>query len=217
MKAVITGDIIDSSKQPYEERTLIIKTLQDSIRYFEERDTCQYSIFRGDSIQGLLEQPEKALWHVVYLKSALKALKTKNASRSSFADIRISIGIGRVNFLHENLEMSNGEAFEYSGRKLDQLKGGAKTIAIKSRDEGYNEEWSVVLGLMDEVLGKWSVQSAEIVKNILEGHDKPTIGRHLNISLPAISQRKKYAGWNAIQAVMNRFEKMTKSTFKENV
>lgn len=221
MKAIITGDIINSSRYNKEGRDEILNTLLKIIDKLEHRDQCDYSIFRGDSVQGLLYEPQKALRHALFLKSSLKALKISSFNgskrdlvkhkkiRSSETDIRISIGIGEVNYMRDRLEESDGEAFRYSGQELDKMKSTGKGIILKSSFPVFDNEWKVILALMDEVINKWSVSSAELVLGKLEGLSDIALSKKLNISRAAISLRKKYAGWESIKKALEYYEEMT--------
>ncbi len=206
MKAVITGDIINSSEYSSEDRGLVISALESAAGYLKSRDSCRYTIYRGDSVQALLDDPGHALWHTAYLKSTLKALKRAEKDRSSMADIRIAIGLGEVSFLKDKLEVSTGEAFEYSGRALDKMKSSGSRMAIKSGNPVFDDQWNTILGLTDVVMDKWSVSSAEVVRELLTGRSEKEISQKLKISPPAVSQRKKYAGWNALKGALALFE-----------
>ena len=220
MKAIITGDIINSSRYNKEGRDDILLTLRKTIDKLEHRDQCDYSIFRGDSIQGLIYEPQNALRHALYIKSSLKALKISSINesksdlvkskriRSSEVDIRISIGIGEVNYMRDRLEESDGEAFRYSGQELDKMKSTGKGIILKTSFPVVDNEWRVILALMDAIIHKWSVSSAELVLGKLEGWSDAELSKKFKISRAAVSFRKKYAGWESIKNALEYYEEM---------
>lgn len=224
--AIITGDLIDSSKYSPEQRELAFNTLKRTLeeeRLSGNKHWLKYEMFRGDSAQIEVLQVEKALALAILLRAALKKLAfepplmgngaPKNSAVSSkpFADIRLSIGIGEAEFKHARIVESDGEAYRLSGRTLDTMKKKGQKIIIQSADEDFNQEYEVQCRLLDVILEKWSTSSAEVVFWLLKGWKDVEIAGKLGISQPAISSRKKAAGWEAIDLMIQGYEaKITK-------
>lgn len=123
--AVLTGDIIQSSKLSGADKQKILsalKALPDEIKRMFNRlyvsdqiEILGPSIFRGDSWQMFLSEPGFALRTAFYLRAGLKALYR--------ADTRVAVGIGTVNTpLNNDLSQAGGNAFRFSGIGLDELK-----------------------------------------------------------------------------------------------
>jgi len=85
---------------------------------------------------------------------------------------------------------------------------------LTTPDKQVNTEWDVILSLLEEVVEQWTIPSAEIIWRLLKGIDDKDIQFELDISQPAVSLRKKHAGWEAIRKAINYYE--DKFTIKEN-
>lgn len=226
--AILTGDLIDSSKYSPAQRHQAMETLKQTLeeaRQQEKKPWLKYEMFRGDSAQVEVLQVEKALALAILLRAALKKLtdqdrnpgetagKQAPISSKPFADIRLAIGIGEAEFKHDRIVESDGEAYRLSGRSLDAMKKKGQKLILQSADEDFNQEYEVQCRLLDVVLDKWSTSSAEVVYWLLKGLKDIEIAEKLGISQPAISSRKKAAGWEAIDLMIQGFEsKIMKNT-----
>jgi hypothetical protein len=205
-KAVITGDIISSSGFTAQERKLVFEQLKQIIAELSGLYGVHYSIYRGDSLQGQLDSPGQALRHALMIKSALKSIKFEEKQRTPRVDMRISIGVGEIQFIGDTVNESDGEAYQYSGRSLDMLKRKGGTITLTSSDEEKDRHWKVILALLDEIMEKWTVSSAELIYLFLKDDNEMTISKELGISQPAVNRRKKHAGWDAIKEMLHLYE-----------
>ena len=103
---------------------------------------------------------------------------------------------------------STGDAYTFSGRTLDAMKKQKRTIAIKTANEKLNAELDTELALLEEIMFKWTVNSAEVLYWKLLGLNEYGVSQQLKISQPAINHRKKHAGWNGIEILLERFEQL---------
>ncbi|MGV3504763.1 MAG: hypothetical protein ACO1O1_13730 [Adhaeribacter sp.] len=227
--AIITGDLIDSSKYSPEQREragIMLKQTLEEERRLGNKSWLKYEMFRGDSAQIEVLRVEKALSLAILLRAALKQLPDQAKhpdpgqhpgrepvlSSKPFADIRLSIGIGEAEFKHARIVESDGEAYRLSGRSLDRMKKKGQKLILQSADENFNQEYEVQCRLLDVIIDKWSTSSAEVVFWLLKGLKDIEIADKLGISQPAISSRKKAAGWEAIDLMIQGFErKITKN------
>ena len=219
MIAVLTADLIDSSA--YEPAFLeqVIETLQSQFDYFEEKLTekkANFSIYRGDSLQGIINRPEKALLCSLLLKTALNKLASKQNSTIIKADLKLAIGIGSFDLKRDEISESNGEAFQFSGRTLDDMKAGSRKMMLKTSNLDINAEFDVSLALFDFIADRWSTASAEVIYYLLQGLKEKEIAEIVGISQSAVNQRKKAAGWDPISGLLKRFEEKISATFKGN-
>lgn len=205
-KAVLTCDIVDSSKLNVDDRLTLNNRVKSFVEELSEKNFTEYLVYRGDSLQGLLNDPSEALRHAIYLKAYIKAYKLADSKRSTEADIRISIGIGAIDYKGESLLDSDGQAFHNSGRTLDTMKKKGRTIMLTTPDQETNRKWDVILSLLEEVIEQWTISSAEIVWRLISGMDDKEIQIDFDISQPAVSLRKKHAGWDAIQKVLDYYK-----------
>ncbi|MDT0641731.1 hypothetical protein RM553_02700 [Zunongwangia sp. F363] len=219
MIAVITADLINSSGYSQQLLTRVISVLNEEFEKIQEKEgeeRANFRIYRGDSFQGVIQNPEKALHLSLILKAAINKISTSQSSGKAFskeADSKIAIGIGEYDFLRDSVAESNGQAFQFSGRTLDEMKKSTRTIMLKTPDENINGEFDSSLLLLDTFIEKWSTASAEVVFYLLHGYKEQEIADKLEISQSAVNQRKKAAGWDAISSLLKRYEKVISEKF----
>jgi len=208
MVAVLTADLINSTT--YDKKTLqqVIAVLKEEFEELNSREDAIFAIFRGDSFQGILKQPKDALHIALKLKTSICKVQstTQKKSSSPMADVRIAIGIGEAEYNENAIAESNGEAFHLSGKTLDTMKSENKKISLKTANAEINGEFQVSLKFLDSLTDKWSIASAEVVYFLLKGLKEQQIANELHRSQAAIHLRKKAAGWEEIQLLLQRFE-----------
>lgn len=159
MKGIITGDIIGSTSIPSEQRQLLPDAVMQAAADLERISPLKCELFRGDSFQVMVEQPELSLTIAVLMRAGLKR-RTPHDSKSAW-DARIAVGIGDVDYESEHLTVSDGEAFHYSGREFDKL--GKRNLAVLTRWDEVNDELSVSTSFADDIINGWTVSQAEAV------------------------------------------------------
>ncbi|TVZ28484.1 SatD family protein [Gillisia sp. Hel_I_86] len=212
MIAVLTADLIDSSL--YEEKVLqeVLDTLKqefEGITREYDQDQVRLQIYRGDSFQGIIKSPENALQIALQIKTAINRIHfketVKNKAYSKIADFKIAIGIGEQELEREAISESNGPAFQFSGRTLDEMKTEHRKTKLKTDFEEINAEFNTSLFLLDTITDKWSTASAEVVYYLLKGLKEREVAEAIHISQSAVNQRKKAAGWDAIAVLLERY------------
>ena len=205
MQAVITGDLIDSTKYTSQELDTILDVVNREFEHFRSAYDADFKIFRGDSFQGIVLDPTIALDLVILIKTAVNKLPIKNKKISGLPDFRIAIGIGTINLKRESILESNGEAFQFSGRALDTMKGDYPRLLLKTIDEDLNDEFNVHFSLLDSVTSKWSMSSAEVIYFLHKGYKEVKIAETLGINQSAVNHRKKVANWDSISLLLDRY------------
>lgn len=222
MVAVLTADLVESSL--YEEEVLekVLNALKAEFTHIRDNygeDNVRLKIYRGDSFQGVLKKPEEALIIALRIKAAVNRIhlkKTKkNKAYSKIADFKIAIGIGTQNIEREAISESNGQAFQFSGRTLDEMKTENRKTRLKTELEEVNAEFNTSFFLMDTITDKWSTASAEVVYYLLSGLKEREIATEINISQSAVNQRKKAAGWEAISELLTRYRNVITTRFND--
>ncbi|NNC71116.1 MAG: hypothetical protein HKN90_09875 [Flavobacteriaceae bacterium] len=206
MQAVITGDLIDSTKYTPSELDTILNTLNEEFENLKNQHNADFKIFRGDSFQGIVLDPSKALDVVFTIKTSINKLKNTNPKLSGLTDFRIAIGIGSVNLKRESILESNGEAFQFSGRALDTLKSDYPRLVLKTKDLNLDNEFNVNFSLLDSIISKWSRASAEVVYYVHKGLKEKEIAEVLGINQSAVNHRKKAANWDSIALLLKRYK-----------
>ncbi|MFV8225894.1 hypothetical protein [Christiangramia aquimixticola] len=217
MIAVISADLLESSGYSSQLLERVLNTLNSEFGYLEKADIqSNFEIYRGDSLQGILP-PIHALKTAILFKTAINKLHSRiGKNTNSFkkeADLRVSIGIGTFDFKRTSILESNGQAFQFSGRALDDLKEEGRKIKLVTPIENINAEFEASLFLFEIISDKWSTASAEVVYYLLKGLKETEIADEIGISQSAVNQRKKAAGWDAIELLLARFAQVITENF----
>ncbi|QIG90821.1 MarR family transcriptional regulator [Chryseobacterium sp. POL2] len=186
MKAVITGDIIDSQKFGAE---VWFQALQ---KIFEGKTSQEWENYRGDEFQYLVPNAEDAFLEFLKIKAGIKKIQD--------LDVRISIGLGDQNFVAEKVSQSNGTAFVNSGRNLERIKAEKVNLHIASEKPELDEQLNLIFKWVSLTLDSWSVMSAEIVEMFLcnPNLNQDEAARQLNVTQSSISQRLKRANYDLL-------------------
>jgi hypothetical protein len=224
---VITGDIVASRELSIESRKTLYADLKKFMEELQKKKWVKaFEMFRGDSLQCVARNPEESLRVALMIRafmkcyitaehrSSLKEGKEKSSAKGYFQgkqDIRISVGIGGTDFIKAgSLAHSDGEAFHLSGEGLDGLKNTSYRIIVKTGFDSFNEPLEPAILLLDAVIEKWTQHQAEIILFKLQDLKEEEIARKIGISQSAVSQRTKNSQWNAIEKLLQWFEKSTK-------
>jgi len=199
MIAIITGDIINSRKA---DAALWMKVLKGSLNTFG-RSPKVWEIYRGDSFQLAIQDPEKVLQALIILKSALKSIKG--------LDVRMAAGIGTISFSAAKITESQGSAFQLSGQQFDRLQEEKKTMLIKTPWEAWNQTIDVTLSLALTIMDNWSPGAAAVVHEMYQHPNlsQQELGQRLGIGQSSVSERQGRAYIQEIQQLENYFRQQT--------
>lgn len=212
--AVITGDIIKSSKIREEERRHLLYELKISLEKINEQfikaSTPPFEIYRGDSFQIVLQQPQQALLIGFIIRAKLRSITASEKKEAvNYWDARISIGIGSVAYQAAKIVESDGEAFQLSGRGLDEMKK-RNSLSIRTVWPEINEEFEVACALSETIVDRWTVLQAKVIYSyLLENKTQQELAEEFDITQGAVSQRITTAGnIDAIKLFIQRYEKL---------
>lgn len=217
--AVITADLVNSSGMSFQQKERLIECIREKLLLLRNNGNITSSqLYRGDSFQCLLMTPAIGLRTALILKTYIKSLDPASLRSSPLQeqtsglifidkmfDVRISIGMGEVIQNKSELTLSDGEAFQLSGRKLDDMKKQKLTFAISAEDR-YKEELTTMTALLDFILSKTTALQCEVITLKLDGFTETEIAERLSVQQSAINQRAAAAGWSAIETAVKRFE-----------
>lgn len=161
-KAVITGDIVNSTSIAFEWRQCIVDALHASVADFVALTPIRLEMYRGDSFQIIVDKPEYSLSVAVALRAKLRATTPEN---QEIWDARVSIGIGEISFESDNIVTSDGEAFRLSGRAFDSI--GKKRLLIATPWADFNNAMELISRFADDIISSWSVKQSMIVYHSL--------------------------------------------------
>lgn len=204
-KGVITGDVVKSTLIPMNERVALLETLNSVFASMAQVCAFKHEIFRGDSLQLIVEKPSDTLLVAMLLRSGLKG--ETPASMKIPWDIRLSIGIGKVEFVGNGLGISDGEAFRLSGRGLDSM-GKERLCAITPWDD-INGELSATVPYMDDIATNWTISQSKAVFAALKGEKTlAEIGGDLGQSHQNVSKLLITAKFGLIRNSLERFSEI---------
>jgi hypothetical protein len=158
--AVITGDIVGSTKLSPKQLVDLRKTLDEAVRVFSKRnDECVFKapeFFRGDSWQVLLNKPGAALNLALLIQASFieRGVQT-----------RAAIGIGTVASLDKTIATSTGEAFALSGRALENITGNVRLSGALPAHARRLEPWfQAILRISGGLASSWTRRQAEAMR-----------------------------------------------------
>ena len=188
--SVITGDIVKSSKLSLEHHKLLVKVMKSSSKDLSKifPDALKYEpeLFRGDSWQLLIKQPELALSIAMFYRAYLKA-----KMQLSSIDARMAVSIGTVDFIESSFGVGN--AYKISGKALD--KKGKRKIRFVSDIIPNSDVIDLLIQNTDYISSKWTSSQSKIVLLALQNMDQNTISSKLRISQQAVSKQIDSSGW----------------------
>ncbi len=196
MVAVITGDVINSKKNAPRVWLTPLKKELNRIG----KTPKMWEIYRGDSFQVVMNNPEDALLIAMKLKASLKSVKGIN--------VRMAIGLGSRTYNAAKVTESNGSAFVNSGEKFEMLKQKKQNLAIKSDSYQFDNEMNLYLKLALIAMNNWTVNAAEIVRVAMENPEKSQqqLGKMIGIKQSAISTRLRRAYFEEIMEVNEMYK-----------
>lgn len=220
--AVLTGDLVKSSRLSPEQSNSAMQRLRQLAKEFEstypESTIGRLDTFRHDSWQWLLAKPELALRAAVFMRAGLRAF---SEGRVKF-DTRIAIGTGAVETIaKQRISDSRGPAFVCSGRALDAMKNESR-LAYAADNGIAAEEWLAggLVPLLDCIVTDWTPTEARAVYGTLMGWTQEEIAEKWPILSKTGKRQTRQAVWdslsrahrNTIQETLEFVEKRMKAT-----
>lgn len=204
MDVVLAGDIIGSKKNQPDD---YLKIIEPILKKYSKKN--MFQIYRGDSFQAWIKEPEMALHCVIELKAALK--------RSSTLDVRIAIGLGDIELIENNIAKSTGSALTNSGELLDTLKAKEQEIMVCS-DSTIDHYMNIILKLALLYMNSWTENGAATVYEMFK-HPHITqeeLGKKLGVQQATASRRLDRANWQETQELLNIFKRYYKDVSHGN-
>lgn len=203
MKGIITADVVGSTKIPLEKREILPNTLQELAGELQKFSVLKLEMYRGDSFQVVVDSYEKTVLIAVLLRMGLMR---KSPDSEYLIDARMSIGIGEVGFESQSVGQSDGEAFVFSGRAFEKM--GKKRLVIQTADTKVNEELTVLVSVLDELLSDLSLSKSETVFEYLLYPDatQTDIAARLRKSQPTINVALRTSKADTMSLILRRVE-----------
>lgn len=206
MHFVLSCDIVNSSSLSVRDKD----HLQGQIRNYVQQllDCSKHSIkfYRGDAFQILCTNDDYAISTAIGIRAVAKALFPDNDT----IDIRVSMGVGKIERWPTDKVQAEGEVLTVSGQGLDQISKYEKRLKIG----GYNSssihplDLTIYEVVLDDIINGWSRRQAEAVSHTILGHKQKEIAKIMSTKQNAVSRFLKIAKWEIIQGIMFRFRIM---------
>ncbi|OHU88464.1 MULTISPECIES: hypothetical protein [Pseudoalteromonas] len=156
MIAVLTGDLVNSSKMKPNTYTEAISILKSIMRLADERYGAKGEIYRGDEFQIQFPNPSHAIGCTLLLKLALHcAPQTDKPILST-----LSLAYGEQTLHSNSPTTATGPVFIESGRGLNKTPRGDLTIRFAGN---VSEEMQLLTGFLSHQLNKMTKTQAELL------------------------------------------------------
>ncbi|MDE6480554.1 MAG: hypothetical protein K2L45_09810 [Muribaculaceae bacterium] len=203
--AIITGDIVDSTKLNLAERDIMINALQAIPEILSPFDRIYMEIFRGDSFQIRIHRADIAAKAAISIRAWLRS--QIELSGKEPLDARIAIGIGSADYESDSLSTSDGEAFRLSGRLLDKMHKAR--LAVATPWPQVNEELRLSTAFVDDIISSWTQNQSKIMLLRLQtAKSHLELSQILDISRQMVDKSMKSSKEELIESYIDRFEKI---------
>ncbi len=227
-RGVISADIIGSTSIPSKERSKLLGLLKAFLKKTDKKFNTYSRITKGDLIEIYVDEAKYtlriALLLKVFIKSKSSAISGEgNHGNNLFENrrsgyfkihgIRMALAIDTMSKIDRKKGILEGEAIYATGRAINEIHTYNKdriviknTIQFMSVNKLWEEEFDVLVSLLDILFSKITVRQSEILLHRLQGLSENLISAKLKISQSAINQSSKSVGWRAIEKSITHFE-----------
>jgi predicted DNA-binding protein YlxM (UPF0122 family) len=219
--AVMTGDIIGSTRLTERFGSSWVDDLRDSLDYLKKNSLVPPSIFRGDSFQIATSNPDSAIKDAIILR--LKLISSFKVDETyPRLDARIAIGLGKIDYLptgkdNYNIGEMSGEAFRNSGQLLDRNLKGDRNLIVKTPWPEVDAEMDIHCLVVDRLISKWTTKQCAAVMYKLDDYNLKEIGEKLNISFSAVGRRLKKTDYDIVVRIVERYSEMIKIKINSHI
>jgi hypothetical protein len=211
--AIIVGELAESAKV----RQDLLGKIPDLIRsastevnrHLDPGEQIHVEIIRMDQFIGKSESPATALKSLLMLASQFRFSSYRSLRIRK--ELRLSLGLGPVEYEQQQLRESDGTAIRAAAEGLEGMKRNQR-LSIRTPERAISEEFEVSCYFMDILIHDWSDEQAEAVFLSLTGMNQMQISEVLGISQPAVNRRLKAAHHDAILKFIDRYEKLIRAT-----
>jgi hypothetical protein len=201
IKAVITADIVNSSLLGKGTLNSLLKSLE---KLFNAQEI-PFGFYRGDSFHALCDI-SIALKTACLLRTI--AIQATEKEGETGIDIRMAIGIGKVEEPVKDLGIAKGEAFLLSGREMDQLGKEGPRLSIRCTDAIADTGLSAIALFSDFLLKRMTIKQAEVINSLLQGATQVEVAKKLGKTQSTINKHAGAANWNELARLLEMYEKM---------
>lgn len=157
MIAVLTGDLVSSTKMTDEMYTHAIESIKSHFKTANTKYHAVGEIYRGDEFQIQYPDPIHALKSTLLIKLALHLA---NFSAKPI-QCTLSLAYGRHNIYDNKPNTSSGPVFIASGRGLEQSQRGELSLWFTQNDSGH--ELQLLTQFLSHLLNRLTKTQAELL------------------------------------------------------
>lgn len=198
MQAVITADIVNSTKLTAVQEKRLTKALQKVLA------TYQYEFYRGDSFQVFFKDASEALQTALMCRTVAISLSQDEETVTS--DVRLSIGIGGVKQPVKQLSTARGDAFILSGRAFDKIASTEQRIIIGTGNVLANEGLQVIGDYVNAIFKVMTGKQAAVIFELLKGQTQQVVAEKLSRSKSTIHQHVSSGRWPEIEKLLQQYK-----------
>ncbi len=198
VQAVITADIVNSTKLTAVQEKKLLKALQQELQAY------QYEFYRGDSFQVFHKNAAEALQVALLCRTA--AISLSQDEETVISDVRLSIGIGQVKPPVKQLSTAKGEAFVLSGRAFDKIANTDQRIAISTENPLANEALQVIADYINAIFKGMTGKQGAVIFELLKGETQQLVAEKLNRSKSTIHQHVNAGRWPEIERLLQQYK-----------
>ncbi len=203
--AIITGDIVDSTKLSTADRNIMLTAIQTIPQLLSPIQNVSIDIFRGDSFQIGIPEVQESLRATLAIRAYLRSFKME--STNTLLDARTALGIGTLDFESNTLSTSDGEAFRLSGRLLDKMDKSRLEIMTPWKE--VNEELKLTTSFADNIISSWTQsQSTIILLSLLSNKSHIELAQELCITRQMVDKSLKASKEELMLAYIARFKQL---------
>jgi hypothetical protein len=205
--AVLTGDIIASSRYAARDRKRLDSVLRAAFQETERRfkgaihTRMAFRITAGDEFQCVIADVPRAMEILTYVRAVAATGGLQPRLR-----FRASVGVGEISVgKRASPYEEDGAAFVRSRRGLEGLtrsRGATRWTRLVTGEPGKDMAADAVLSLADHMLEGWTVAQWEAVRWAILGMTRQEIARTLKIAHQNVTKRLLAAGWHHLEPAL---------------
>lgn len=205
--AVLTGDIVGSSKLPPSDLQKLMQRLREGAERFATTFPGavfgKLDVFSGDGWQILMSDWKRSLRAAIYMRALAKGeegLKTETRVAVAWG------GVDAESLKPERISESTGEAFTLSGRALKNMRKQGRLILDAGESSGEGRFLRASVALVDELADHWTSRQAQVVAMALLSRSQEEIATAIGKQQPTVQQALRTAGWHGIDDLLKELE-----------
>jgi len=219
MKAVLTGEILKTSKMPIQVRKSFPEILSKAMETCElpsvhlSTELLGMQFYHEGRFQTVLDDPAAGLPAALHLIAWLGRQEPRLSAR-------VAVGLGPVAFLEGKVRLfdnvsrrsfrGGGKAFLISQRLLSVMRTGDRRIGARTPWVQVNDELEVACLFLDYHIKRWSDDQADSILALLRGETQAETAQAQGVSQSAVAQRFRRASGRAVRALVRRYEALLK-------